>query len=317
MSGTSPKKEIVLKPNNVFVKQKANELMITYKAKNYLTIIVFGLIFIGAAYYAGSNAYAYMNISKDRKAAYEAKRTVEVEKIQAQHRKEDAKFREDIEWEADGIDMNISLAELSVSSREAFGTVSVAGKELTLEAAQQELQQLKQRKQRLVFMLDSIQQVGAVRDLNPSELEVKLAGFNRVHNNRLEANVDDLMNHIVVPGGVFLLVLLISIWIFRTFFGDDILIINKQQMYIHKKRSNRFGKSKKLFIKNVKQFYCEKKVLGGDYTHTYHSLMYVDDNDQIHVLLQQVREANDAIYIEHKIEEFLGIENVHVRGSMN
>lgn len=321
MSGISPKKEIILKPNNVLVKEKGNQLVVTYKARNLGMIIVFGLLFAGTAAYTISQLMIYINIGTDRKAAYEEKRTEEVNKIQEQHRIDDAKFRKDIEWEGGNIDMKISSQELSLRTAEMIesldGSSPPFGEERSPADIKAELEQLKQRKQRLIFMMDSIQQAGPIRDLTPSELEEQLVDFNRVHNHRLEANTDDLISHVVIPNGVLLLVLLVCIWVFRTFFGDDILIIDKQEQSIHKKRSTRFGKSKKIFIHKVKQFYCEKKVSGGDYTHTYHSLMYIDDNDQTHVLLQQVREANDAIYIEHKIEEFLGIENIHVRGGLN
>ena len=70
-------------------------------------------------------------------------------------------------------------------------------------------------------------------------------------------------------------------------------------------------------ISQIKQFYIKKELVSGEdrgIIETYR-FMYIDQEDYAHVLLG-IGDASDAIFLEHTLENFLGIENIPVRGEL-
>lgn len=313
MSESSPKKEIILKPKNVTFEEKGNQLILTYHSKNRGGVVLFGFLLICAFIYTSISLYDYFGIPEYNRKAYEDRRITKIKYIKKSH----TRFRKDIKSEYENIDMYLGIDESYVATLEALQDVHSSEESANdLLEGKKKLAQRKQRKAELIHILDSVEQIGAVENLTVAQLGAEFKDWENANKPDFAPTMEEIMIRIIFPGGALLLILLLFIWAYRASAGNDLITVDKHAQFIRRQRSNGYGKTQEISTAGIKQFYCEKKIMSGEYSYIFHNLMYIDGQDESRLFFGRVREARDALFLEYKIEEFLGIENIPVRGEM-
>lgn len=111
--------------------------------------------------------------------------------------------------------------------------------------------------------------------------------------------------------------LLIYYWIYKVMTSNTLILIDKKIGYLSKKMSYQARAKLDIPISQIKQFYIKKELVSGENGRTFETyrFMYIDQEDYAHVLLG-IGDASDAIFLEHTLENFLGMDNISVRGEI-
>ncbi len=318
---TSGDKSIILKPKNVSVKNKGHQLVLIYHSSASASIWFFAILLLFPIYYASSNIIRYFSIESINQANYEKSLQEKIVELQATHLEQERNYRENIEKEYKDIDRVISSKEMDMrleEMKERLGREGIVLPNTDPNAnSSTSLEELQERKATLASKIDSIKKAGEIDSLSTAEIDAALQDWKSTEQRYIKPSTDELINFVIMPIGIILICLLVFRYIYKWLKGDDVLVVDKQRQIITRKKDNQLAKAEEFSIANVKQFFCKKRVSGGEHARTYHYLIYIDEQDEQHELLSLISNAEDAIYMEHQIEEFLGIEHVHVRGGMN
>lgn len=313
----SSKGDIILKPKNVVVQNKGSQLKIIYKNITSASFWLTGILLLIPIYFAWANVSSYFKIDDINQANYEERLIEQKSKLQAEHLAQEETYRTTIQKEYSTIDREIFSKEMELKTEELKQKIGNGEKKTDNRSKiQQELKQLEKRKTTLKAQLDSLQKAGPIDSLSNAELDNQLQEWKASTQPYIQATTDELMSYVIVPLGILALSLLLFFYLYKNFRGNDVLLVDKQQQLIKKRKDNRYAKTKEISTANIKQFFCKSRVSGGESSRTYYSVWYIDQQGDAHELLDSMSNSEDAIYIEQQLEHFLGIQHQNVRGSI-
>lgn len=310
---------ILLKPKNVKTQRTNSGLKIIYEgnARKIGVLISIGIFLALALLYVTNGLTTYFSISSDNRAAYEEEKKKKIEDVRTTTFEEQENEQEQMELEYQRLELLIPMQKGTDELRESLIASGIEPPKRTTFGEEQTYEEMLERQALLKTKLDSIEAMGGVQPLTDQEIEAVIQDWIVMKERNLEPSSIQFEENIIIPLLVLLGIVVLGFVLYRLT-GNNILIVDKSKGSIFKKLDNRFNKKVTTYpIESIKQFYCTKEVSGGDHASVYHNLSFIDHEGEQHTLLSQIRLAEDALYMEHILEQFLEIEHVHVKGSLN